>query len=85
MTYRGYVRNGQITLDPGERLPEGAYVSVEVLQAQRPNGTARDRHELLRMPVEQRRELLKNQAERLKEHYETDADPAWRGLTANHG
>ena len=48
MTYRGYVRNGQITLDPGERLPEGAYVSVEVLQAQRPNGTARDRHELLR-------------------------------------
>ena len=32
MTYRGHVKNGQITLDEAARLPEGAEVSVEILQ-----------------------------------------------------
>ena len=30
MTYRGHVRNGQISLDEPAQLPEGAAVSVEV-------------------------------------------------------
>jgi hypothetical protein len=36
MTYRGQVKNGQITLDEAVRLPEGARVNVEV-----PGQTAR--------------------------------------------
>ena len=31
MTYRGRVKNGQITLDEAVRLPEGAEVNVAVL------------------------------------------------------
>jgi hypothetical protein len=31
MTYRGHVRNGQITLDEPARLPEGVAVNVEVV------------------------------------------------------
>ncbi len=31
MTYRGHVKNGQITLDQPARLPEGAEVQVEVV------------------------------------------------------
>jgi hypothetical protein len=31
MTYRGHVKNGQITLDEPATLPEGADVQVEVL------------------------------------------------------
>jgi|GEM_PF-3022445 len=30
MTYRGHVKNGQITLDESAQLPEGAKVNVEV-------------------------------------------------------
>ncbi len=32
MTYRGHVKNGQITLDEPGRLPEGAEVNVELVQ-----------------------------------------------------
>jgi hypothetical protein len=32
MTYRGHVKNGQITLDEPARLPEGAEVNVEIVQ-----------------------------------------------------
>jgi hypothetical protein len=31
MTYRGYIKNGQITLEQPVQLPEGAQVAVEVL------------------------------------------------------
>ena len=34
MTYRGYVRNGQIALDDSARLPEGAEVKVEVVEGE---------------------------------------------------
>ena len=32
MTYRGHIKNGQITLDEPAKLPEGAEVSVQVLE-----------------------------------------------------
>ena len=32
MTHRGHVKNGQITLDEPARLPEGAEVTVEVVE-----------------------------------------------------
>jgi len=32
MTYRGHVKNGQITLDEAICLPEGAEVNVEVVE-----------------------------------------------------
>jgi hypothetical protein len=31
MTYRGHIKDGQITLDQAVRLPEGAEVNVEVV------------------------------------------------------
>jgi hypothetical protein len=34
MTYRGHIKNGQITLDEPAKLPEGAEVSVELVQEQ---------------------------------------------------
>ena len=34
MTYRGHIKNGQVTLDEPARLPEGAEVSVEILYEQ---------------------------------------------------
>jgi len=34
MTYRGHIKNGQITLDEPAQLPEGAEVSVEVVESQ---------------------------------------------------
>jgi hypothetical protein len=33
MTYHGLVKDGQITLDHGVSLPEGAEVQVEVIEA----------------------------------------------------
>ena len=33
MTYRGHVKNGQITLDPPVELPEGAEVAVQLVEA----------------------------------------------------
>jgi hypothetical protein len=32
MTYRGHVKNGQIRLDESPQLPEGAEVSVQVVE-----------------------------------------------------
>ncbi len=31
MTYRGHVKNGQVTLDEAVSLPEGAEVTVEIV------------------------------------------------------
>jgi hypothetical protein len=31
MTYRGHIRNGQITLDEPAALPEGAEVGIEII------------------------------------------------------
>ncbi|HZL37245.1 MAG TPA: hypothetical protein VFC78_18135 [Tepidisphaeraceae bacterium] len=36
-----------------------------------------DRREMLKMPVEQRREILRQQAEGLVEYYESTANEAW--------
>jgi len=33
MTYRGHVKNGQITLDEPVPLPEGAKVSIELVES----------------------------------------------------
>jgi hypothetical protein len=80
MTYRGYVKNGQITLNSAERLPEGAQVNVEVLDSQNGNGRIIERQRILKMSLEHRRNLLSKQAERLAEHYESDKDrSAWQG------
>jgi hypothetical protein len=78
MTYRGHVRNGQITLDRTVPLPEGAEVSVEVL---RPNGERTvGRRDLLRMSIDELRQLLAQQAERVMELYTSDADRSqWQG------
>ncbi len=32
MTFRGHIKNGQIVLDAAAQLPEGAAVSVEVIE-----------------------------------------------------
>jgi hypothetical protein len=32
MTYRGHIRNGQVTLDDPVHLPEGTEVTVEVVE-----------------------------------------------------
>jgi hypothetical protein len=81
MVYRGHVKNGQITLDEPARLPEGAAVNVSVLEGSDGNSVApRDRREILRMPVDQRRQLLMEQSERLASHYGPDADRLdWQG------
>ena len=34
MVYHGRVQNGQVVLDPPQRLPEGVEVSVEVIETQ---------------------------------------------------
>jgi hypothetical protein len=34
MTYRGHVKNGQITLDDAVTLPDGVAVNVEVIERQ---------------------------------------------------
>ncbi len=41
MTYRGHVKNGQIKLDEPARLPEGARVSVDVIEHGLPNARGR--------------------------------------------
>ena len=48
-TYRGQVRNGQITLDEGAELPEGARVNVEVVEEQKTSAEKR-REALKRFP-----------------------------------
>lgn len=34
MTYKGHIKNGQVTLDEPARLPEGATVNIEVIGQQ---------------------------------------------------
>lgn len=38
MVYRGRVKNGEIVLDPGVRLPDGAEVRIELAPIERPEG-----------------------------------------------
>jgi len=71
MTFRGHIRNGQITLDEPAPLPEGAEVNVEVMTAPR-RAAGLTRCEILRMPLDQRRQLLMKQADRLAAHYQSD-------------
>ena len=40
MTYRGYVKNGQIVLPAAAALPEGAEVIVEIVEQNTPHGHA---------------------------------------------
>jgi hypothetical protein len=78
MTYRGHIKNGQITLDQSAPLPEGAEVNIEVIderwRSSQQRMQIRDRREILGMPIEQRRQLLMEQSERLAPHYGPDAD-----------
>ena len=50
MTYHGHVRNGQITLDTPVRLPEGAQVSIEVVEPK--NGKSQTRPPRTFQPIE---------------------------------
>ena len=43
MTYRGHIRNGQITLDELVSLPEGALVNVEIVNNGEPQPTIWDK------------------------------------------
>jgi hypothetical protein len=79
MTYRGHVKNGQVMLDEPVSLAEGTQVSIQVV-ADRNGEGAGQRRLLLRMPVEERRQLLMRQAARVAEHYEVDPDRLeWQG------
>jgi hypothetical protein len=79
MTYRGHVKNGQITLDQPTQLPEGAPVSVELLEATG-TGSHPSRRDILRLPIDQRRELLERQSQRFGDHYLPDEDQSdWQG------
>ena len=80
LTYRGHVRNGQIALDEPVRLPEGAEVSVRLMNGGQEDARAGWRRQILRLPMEQRRELLKRQSETAAGVYEPDAERAeWQG------
>ena len=80
MTYRGRVQNGQITLNEPVRLPEGAEVNVQVLQSGARSSSTVTRRDLLDMPIEERRRILAEQAERAAPHYETVEDRSeWQG------
>jgi hypothetical protein len=52
MTYRGHVKNGRITLDPPANLPEGAELSIEIIEPR--NGKPRPRNARVRtfQPIE---------------------------------
>lgn len=52
MTYRGHVRNGQITLDEPAPLPEGAEVQVEIRDHGEPAPTIWDKLRKLAGTVE---------------------------------
>lgn len=80
-SYRGHVANGQIALDEPIVLPEGALVSVRLLKSgAAPVGSRLTRRQILQMPVEQRRQLLARQSERLSDFYASDADRTeWQG------
>jgi hypothetical protein len=50
MTYRGQVKNGQITLDEPARLPEGARVNVEVVEEDHASMAAKRRQSIRDFP-----------------------------------
>jgi hypothetical protein len=52
MTYRGYVKNGQVLLDGPVRLPEGAEVNITVVEHQPPKPTIWDKLRALAGTVE---------------------------------
>ena len=62
------------------QLSEGASVDVFVMPTEQPARPMAGRREILRMPVEQRRQLLMQQSEDLASYYESDADRCdWQG------
>jgi hypothetical protein len=52
MTYRGHVKNGQITLDEPVALPEGAEVHIEIVENGEPQPTIWDKLRALAGTVE---------------------------------
>ena len=80
-SYRGHVANGQIALDEPIALPEGAAVSVRLLKsAAAPAASRLTRRQILQLPLDQRRQLLASQSERLTDLYASDADRTeWQG------
>jgi hypothetical protein len=52
MTYRGHVKDGQITLDEPARLPEGAQVTIEVVEQNVPPGPQRRMRPRKFQPIE---------------------------------
>ncbi len=71
---------------PGHRIEicapdwtEGSAVDVLVMLNE-PAARELSRQEILRLPIEQRREILAEQSERLADYYEKDADRSdWQG------
>lgn len=62
------------------QLSEGAAVDVLVTPTEHPARGPAGRRQILRMPIEQRRQLLMQQSERLAAHYESDGDRSdWQG------
>ena len=80
-SYRGHVANGQIALDEPIVLPEGAAVSVRLLkQGATPASSPLTRRQMLEFTVDERRELLASQSERLADLYASDPERAdWQG------
>jgi len=81
MALRGHVKNGQIALDEPNSLPEGAAVSVQLLESADANQTVyHSRRQILQMPVEGRRQLLAEQSDNLIQSYLPDDDRTlWQG------
>jgi hypothetical protein len=62
------------------QFSEGEAVDVVVTPSNVHGGGAQNRRELLRLPLEQRRELLARQSERLEQYYSSASDRAeWQG------
>jgi hypothetical protein len=72
---------------PGHRIEisapqwsEGASVDVLVMLKEQPKSPKMTRDEILRMPIEQRRQLLAQQSEHMAAHYGSDAERfEWQG------
>ena len=66
MTYRGHVRNGQITLDEPVQIPEGAEVTVAWIEPAGQNGE--DLNQILLKHAGRGRDLPSDLAEH-RDHY----------------
>jgi hypothetical protein len=67
-------------MDEAVHLPEGAEVNVQVLELDRERSSkAPGPSDLLRMPVEERRRILMEQAEHVAPYYESEDRSDWQG------